>query len=58
MSSLKRELRQREQTAPGADQIAAQRARLDLVAQIPPRPRRFLLRQALGHSYREIAALS
>lgn len=54
--ALERELRQREQTAPGADLIAAQRARLDLVAQIPPRPRRFLLRQALGHSYREIVA--
>jgi len=46
----------REQTAPAADLIAAQRARLDLVAQIPQRPRRFLLRQAVGHSYREIAA--
>ena len=54
--ALRRELHQREQTTPGVDQIAAQRARLDLVAQIPPRPRRFLLRQALGHSYREIAA--
>ena len=54
--ALRRELRQREQTTPGVDQLAAQRARLDLVAQIPPRPRRFLLRQALGHSYREIAA--
>jgi DNA-directed RNA polymerase specialized sigma24 family protein len=54
--ALKRELRQREQTAPGADQLAAQRARLDLLAQIPPRPRRFLVRQALGHSRREIAA--
>jgi len=30
----------------------------DLVAQIPQRPRRFLLRQALGYSYREIGALS
>ncbi len=56
--ALRSELRQREQTTPGVDQIAAQRARLGLVAQIPPRPRRFLLRQALGHSYREIAALS
>jgi len=52
----KRELRQREQTAPGVDLIAAQRAHLDLVAQIPQRPRRFLLRHAVGHSYREIAA--
>ena len=55
-AALRRELRQREQTTPGVDQLAAQHARLDLVAQIPPRPRRFLLRQALGHSYREIAA--
>ena len=55
-AALKRELRQREQAIPGVDQLAAQRARLDLVAQIPPRPRRFLLRQALGRSYREIAA--
>ena len=48
--------REREQAAAGADQVAAQRARLDLVAQIPQRPRRFLLRHALGHNYREIAA--
>jgi DNA-directed RNA polymerase specialized sigma24 family protein len=43
-----------------ADQGAALRMRcdlaLDLVAQIPERPRRFLLRQALGYSYHEIAA--
>ena len=54
--ALTRELRQREQATPGVDQLAAQRGRLDLGAQIPPRPRRFLLRQAVGHSYREIAA--
>lgn len=40
----------------GADEIAAQRARLELVDSIAVRPRRFLLRLALGHSYREIAA--
>jgi DNA-directed RNA polymerase specialized sigma24 family protein len=56
-ATLRRELRQHEQTMPGVDELAAQRARLDLVAQIPPRPCRFLLRQELGHSYREIAEL-
>ena len=30
--------------------------RPDLAAQIPQRPRRFLLRLALGYSYREIAS--
>jgi len=53
--ALERELREREQTALGADEIVAQHERLALVAQIPERPRRFLLRLALGHSYREIA---
>ena len=43
-------------TAPSADELAAQHARLGLVAEIPERPRRFLMRQALGYSYREIAA--
>ena len=43
-------------TVPGADELAAQRARIGLVEQLPERPRRFLLRLALGHSYREIAA--
>jgi DNA-directed RNA polymerase specialized sigma24 family protein len=55
-AALRRELRRREQTTLRVDELVAQRTRLDLVAQIPPRPRRFLLRQALGHSYREIAA--
>ena len=41
---------------PGPDELAVLRARRDLVAQIPQRPRRFLLRLALGYSYREIAA--
>ena len=45
-----------ERTAPSADERAAQHARVGLVAEIPERPRRFLLRQALGYSYREIAA--
>jgi len=52
---LERELRLREQTALATDEIVAQRERLALVAPIPERPRRFLLRLALGHSYREIA---
>jgi DNA-directed RNA polymerase specialized sigma24 family protein len=33
-----------------------QHLRLDLVTQIPARPRRFLLRLALGYSYTEIVA--
>jgi DNA-directed RNA polymerase specialized sigma24 family protein len=41
--------------APAAT-VAAQHMRLQLVAQIPERPRRFLLRLALGYSYDEIAA--
>jgi hypothetical protein len=45
-----------------ADEAAALQMRcelaLDLVAQIPERPRRFLLRLALGYSYHDIAALS
>ncbi len=43
-----------------ADEAAALRMRcdlaLDLVAQIPERPRRFLLRLMVGYSYDEIAA--
>jgi len=43
-----------------ADEAAALQMRcalaLDLVAQIPERPRRFLLRLALGYSYDEISA--
>ena len=53
--ALERELGLREQTAHGADEVVDQRERLALIAQIPERPRRFLLRLALGHSYREIA---
>lgn len=42
-------------SAPSTDELAAQHARLDLVGQIPERPRRFLLRLMLGYSYEEIA---
>ncbi len=50
------EPRLRGPLGPAADELADQHARLDLVAQIPQRPRRFLLQLALGYSYREIAA--
>jgi DNA-directed RNA polymerase specialized sigma24 family protein len=50
------ERRLRGPLGPGTDELADQHARLDLVAQIPQRPRRFLLRLALGYSYRDIAA--
>jgi DNA-directed RNA polymerase specialized sigma24 family protein len=42
-------------TAPASDELAVQHLRLDLIAQIPQRPRRFLLRLSLGYSYTEIA---
>ena len=54
-AALERELRVRERTALGTDEIVALHERLALVAQLPERPRRFLLRLALGHGYREIA---
>jgi len=38
------------------DELVIARLRLDLVSQLPERPRRFLLRLALGYSYHEIAA--
>jgi len=41
---------------PAADTLALQHERLALVAQIPERPRRFLLRLMLGYSYEEISA--
>jgi DNA-directed RNA polymerase specialized sigma24 family protein len=47
----------RDQLAPSTDELAELRARLALVQQLPERPRRFLLRQMLGYSYIEIAAL-
>jgi DNA-directed RNA polymerase specialized sigma24 family protein len=40
------------------DELVIARLRLDLVSQLPERPRRFLLRLALGYSYREIAVAS
>jgi hypothetical protein len=46
----------RERAVPGAHEVAAQHLRLELVSQIPERPRRFLLRLALGYSYDEISA--
>jgi DNA-directed RNA polymerase specialized sigma24 family protein len=42
---------------PGTDELSAQHLRLDLVYQLPERPRRFLLRLAVGYSYDEIAAV-
>ena len=54
--ALERELRLRERTALGTHEIVAQHERFALVAQLPERPRRFLLRLALGYGYREIAA--
>jgi DNA-directed RNA polymerase specialized sigma24 family protein len=40
---------------PSAEDVAALRARIDLVREIPARPRRFLLRLMVGYSYDEIA---
>jgi DNA-directed RNA polymerase specialized sigma24 family protein len=39
-----------------ADELAELHDRLDLIDQLPERPRRFLLRQAIGYSYDEISA--
>ena len=36
--------------APSAEELAALRARIDLVRELPERPRRFLLRQMLGYT--------
>jgi len=55
-AAIEHEQHTRGQLAPAADRLAAQHSRLALVADIPERPRRFLLRLALGHGYREIAA--
>lgn len=41
---------------PSLENLALLRDRLDLVRQLPERPRRFLLRLMLGYSYHEIAA--
>jgi DNA-directed RNA polymerase specialized sigma24 family protein len=48
-------LHDHDRPAAGVDELAAQHLRLELVEQIPERPRRFLLRLALGYSYDEIA---
>ena len=48
-------LRARDQLAASTDTIVADRDRLALVAQLPRRPRRFVLRLAMGYSHREIA---
>lgn len=53
--AIERVRRLRDCTVPTIDDVADQRARLDLVGDIPQRPRRFLTRLALGYSYREIA---
>jgi DNA-directed RNA polymerase specialized sigma24 family protein len=45
-----------DSTAPSTDDLAELHDRLDLIDQLPERPRRFLLRQAIGYSYDEIAA--
>ncbi|MEJ7798117.1 MAG: hypothetical protein WKF42_06425 [Solirubrobacteraceae bacterium] len=55
-AAIEYEQRTRGQLAPAADRLAAQHSRLALVAGIPERPRRFLLRLALDYSYCEIAA--
>ena len=41
---------------PSSEQLALLRERLDLVRQLPERPRRFLLRLMVGYSYNDIAA--
>ncbi|MGI8730187.1 MAG: RNA polymerase sigma factor [Solirubrobacteraceae bacterium] len=43
------------QHTPSSEQLALLHDRLDLVRQLPQRPRRFLLRLMLGYGYREIA---
>lgn len=54
--TIESERRLRGPLAAGVAELAAQHERLDLVGQIPERPRRFLLLLALGYSYREVAA--
>jgi DNA-directed RNA polymerase specialized sigma24 family protein len=48
---------QADTATPAVEDLAAYRARLELIGELPERPRRFLLRRALGYTYREIAAL-
>jgi DNA-directed RNA polymerase specialized sigma24 family protein len=45
----------RQRAVPAAHDVAAQHLRLELVEELPERPRRFLLRLALGYSYDEIS---
>jgi len=45
-----------DSTRPSTDQLAELHDRLDLIDELPERRRRFLLRQAIGYSYNEIAA--
>jgi DNA-directed RNA polymerase specialized sigma24 family protein len=42
---------------PSAESVALLRARIDLVRELPERPRRFLLRHMLGYTYDEIATI-
>jgi RNA polymerase sigma factor (sigma-70 family) len=42
---------------PSAESVAALRARIDVVRELPERPRRFLLRHMLGYTYNEIATV-
>jgi DNA-directed RNA polymerase specialized sigma24 family protein len=55
-STLDRLTVNRGRAARSADELAELHARLDLVDELPERPRRFLLRLAIGYSYDEIAA--
>jgi DNA-directed RNA polymerase specialized sigma24 family protein len=45
-----------DSTGPNTDELADLHDRLDLIDQLPEPARRFLLRQAIGYSYDEIAA--
>jgi DNA-directed RNA polymerase specialized sigma24 family protein len=46
----------RGQAAPSSEELALAHERLDLVREVPERPRRFLLRLMIGYSYDEIAS--
>jgi len=45
-----------DSTRPSTHELASLHDRLDLIDELPQRPRRFLLRLAVGYSYAEIAA--
>jgi len=45
-----------DSTRPSTHQLASLHDRLNLIDELPERPRRFLLRQAIGYSYAEKAA--